>query len=111
MRPGRLDRLIYVGLPDRDARTEILKIRTRTQELASDVDMNMLAERLDGYSGAEIVNICNSAGRFAFRECELQEEEVQISKSHFAQAMKEFPRRITQEMIETYNMWHEQQGR
>lgn len=43
MRPGRLDRILYVGPPDQQAREEILKIRTRTMSVASDLDVAEIA--------------------------------------------------------------------
>jgi len=54
LRPGRFDRLVHVTLPDATARAQILHIHTRRMPLAPDVALAALAERSDGYSGAEL---------------------------------------------------------
>ena len=54
LRPGRFDRLVHVTLPDAAARAQILHIHTRRMPLAPDVALAALAERSDGYSGAEL---------------------------------------------------------
>ena len=53
LRPGRLERLVYVPPPDADARAEILRAAARTVPLASDVDLPALASTLDGFSSAD----------------------------------------------------------
>lgn len=59
---GRLDRSIYVGLPSASTRLAILQMRTKRMTLADDVDLAKIAERTEGYSGAEIVAVCRQAG-------------------------------------------------
>ena len=54
MRPGRLDRLIYVPLPDSKTRREILNIRFAQTPVSEDVDCEELVARTEGYSGAEV---------------------------------------------------------
>ena len=54
LRPGRFDRLVHVTLPDAAARAQILDIHTRRMPLAPDVALAALADRSDGYSGAEL---------------------------------------------------------
>ena len=58
MRPGRLDRIVYVPLPDSDTRKEILKIQFRRMPVSSDVDIDQLVLMTSGYSGAEVIQIC-----------------------------------------------------
>ncbi|MGV7637162.1 AAA family ATPase, partial [Mycobacterium kansasii] len=53
LRPGRLERMIFVPPPDAEARAEILKTSSRSIPLADDVDLPALAEQLDGYSAAD----------------------------------------------------------
>ena len=67
LRPGRLDRLIYVPLPDLNARVEILKIHTRHMKLDKSVNLKRIAELTEGFSGAEIKAVCTEAGYFAIR--------------------------------------------
>ncbi len=68
LRPGRLDRQIYVPLPNLDARIEIFKIHTRKMNLSRNVRIKELASITEGLSGAEIKAICTEAGYFAIRE-------------------------------------------
>ncbi|MBN1417874.1 MAG: ATP-binding protein [Planctomycetes bacterium] len=66
LRPGRFDEKIYVALPDRAARRRILAMNLDAKPLAPDVDLDLLAERLEGMSGADIRNICRKAASGAF---------------------------------------------
>lgn len=66
MRPGRFDTKVYVGLPDAPARYRLLEIHLNERPLADDVDLGALCDRLEGYSGADIKNICNEAAQLAF---------------------------------------------
>ena len=66
-RPGRLDRLIEVPLPDRDARLEILKIHTRKMNLAKNIKLEKLSDLTKGMSGADLKAVCTEAGYYAIR--------------------------------------------
>jgi cell division protease FtsH len=68
LRPGRFDRRIVVDLPDKRERLEILKVHTRNKPLAQDVDLEEIARRSPGLSGADLKNIANEAAIFAARE-------------------------------------------
>ena len=68
LRPGRFDRIVEIGLPDQDGRTEIFKIHTSYMNIADDVDPKKLAELTEGSSGAEIKSICTEAGMLAIRD-------------------------------------------
>ncbi|UCE59765.1 MAG: ATP-binding protein [Phycisphaerales bacterium] len=68
LRPGRLDAKIYVGLPDALARYKLLEINLGNRPLADDVDLNVLCDRLEGYSGADIKNIAQQAAQRPFME-------------------------------------------
>ena len=105
MRPGRLDTILYVGPPDPEARQEILSIRTRKMDIAEDVDLKWLAAATDGYSGAELVSICQRAGYAALEEQEACGEQKRVRKGHFEIGLKEVTRQITQEMRERYDAW------
>ncbi len=67
LRPGRFDRIILVPYPDFKARIEILKIHTRRMNL-KDVDLEAIAKKTDGFSGADLKVICMEAGMFAIRD-------------------------------------------
>ncbi|MFI6824464.1 AAA family ATPase [Micromonospora sp. NPDC050187] len=68
LRPGRLERLVYVPPPDADARVEILKASSRNVPLADDVDLAGLAESLDGFSAADCAALVRAAALAAMRE-------------------------------------------
>lgn len=68
LRPGRLERLVYVPPPDAAARTEILRSAARNTPLASDVDLAELASTLDGYSAADCSALVREAALTAMRE-------------------------------------------
>src|SRR5450631_1284907 len=61
LRPGRFDRQVTVGLPDRNGRLGILKVHTRHMPLSQDVDLLKLAQATIGFSGADIENLSNEA--------------------------------------------------
>jgi cell division protease FtsH len=68
MRPGRFDRQVTVGLPDRQGREGILRIHTRKLNLAPGVNLSLLARTTTGFSGADLANLCNEAALIAARE-------------------------------------------
>ena len=67
LRPGRFDREVTVGLPDRSGREAILKIHTRPLRLGTDVKLELLARRTPGFSGADLANLANEAALAAAR--------------------------------------------
>ncbi|GIQ82722.1 protein of unknown function DUF3437 [Kipferlia bialata] len=68
MRPGRLDQLIYIPMPDTTSRVSILKAATRKAKLHSDIDFEQIAGATDGYSGADLAEIAQRASKMAIRE-------------------------------------------
>lgn len=69
MRPGRLDQLIYIPLPDEKSREAILKANLRKSPLAKEVDLNFIAKVTQGFSGADLTEICQRACKLAIRQC------------------------------------------
>jgi cell division protease FtsH len=67
LRPGRFDRQVTVGLPDRSGRLDMLKIHTRGKPLAEDVNLENLSKATIGFSGADISNLANEAALTAAR--------------------------------------------
>lgn len=67
LRPGRFDRRVLVDLPERGARRAILGVHTAGKPLASDVDLERLAEQTVGFSGADLANLANEAALAAVR--------------------------------------------
>ena len=67
MRPGRFDRRIYIDLPDKKGRYQILSVHARTKPLHKDVSLNDLSTRTPGFSGADLENLLNEAAIFTAR--------------------------------------------
>lgn len=68
LRPGRFDRQITVSLPDKRGREAILKVHSRNKKLANDINLEALARRTPGFSGADLENVLNEAAILAVRE-------------------------------------------
>lgn len=68
LRPGRLDQLIYIPLPDEESRHQIFKACLRKSPLSKDIDLRALAKYTQGFSGADITEICQRACKYAIRE-------------------------------------------
>ncbi len=84
LRPGRFDRIILVPYPDMTARLEILKIHTKNMNLKN-VDLELIAKKTDGFSGADLKVICMEAGMFAIRN-----ERDYVVHDDFEMAIKKF---------------------
>uniref|UniRef100_A0A7J2THF7 AAA family ATPase n=1 Tax=Archaeoglobus fulgidus TaxID=2234 RepID=A0A7J2THF7_ARCFL len=112
LRPGRIERHIYIPPPDREARKEIFKIHLRGKPLAEDVSIDELAERTEGYTGADIEAVCREAGMLAIREAvskaknekEIKEiaKTIKIEKRHFDEALKKVKPSLTKEDLRRY---------
>jgi len=68
MRPGRIDRMLYIPEPDLEARKAIIRIHTRGKPLGPDLDLDRLAEQMEGYNGADIAATCSAASMAAINE-------------------------------------------
>jgi cell division protease FtsH len=68
LRPGRFDRRVTIDLPDRSDRLEILKIHARRKPFAEDVNLEVIAERTPGFSGADLFSLMNEGAILAARE-------------------------------------------
>ena len=99
LRPGRFDRRIYVPPPDYEARLQILKIKTKNMPLAKDVNLEELAKRMEGYSGADIDSVCREAALNALRR-DINAKEVTLKD--FEEAMANIAPSITPEMEKWY---------
>ncbi len=75
IRPGRLDQLIYIPLPDLQSRLSIFKASMRKAPMDPDLDLEVLARSTNGFSGADIAEVCQQASKLAIREAILYEEE------------------------------------
>merc|ERR1719354_174615 len=68
MRPGRLDQLIYIPMPDYESRLGILRATLRKSPVSKEVDLSYLAAQTDKFTGADLTEICQSACKLAIRE-------------------------------------------
>jgi len=79
-RPGRFDREIEIGIPDKKGRHEVLQVHTRGMYLADDVDLKKLSEVAHGYTGADLAALSREAGMKALRrylpEIDLEQERI-----------------------------------
>jgi len=68
IRPGRLDQLIYIPLPDKPSRLSILRANLRKTPLDKNVDINVLAQITEGFSGADLTELCQKATKSAIAD-------------------------------------------
>jgi len=85
LRPGRFDRLILVPPPDQESRKAIFKVHLKRLSVGDDVDVGVLAERTEGFSGADIAGVCWEAGIEALEE---DMDSSEISMRHFVKAVE-----------------------
>ncbi|MEQ2199593.1 hypothetical protein XENOCAPTIV_004242, partial [Xenoophorus captivus] len=137
LRPGRLDQLIYIPLPDEKSRISILKANLRKSPISKvpikqflgfvqkDVDLDFLAKMTNGFSGADLTEICQRACKLAIRESieneirrererqtnpsamEVEEDDPvpEIRKDHFEEAMRFARRSVSDNDIRKYEMF------
>lgn len=125
MRPGRLDQLIHIPLPDYDSRVSIFQANLRKSPVAKDITFDLLADVTDGFSGADITEICQRAAKNAIRESitgeierqrrvdagEMTQEEAnalpdpvpEITRAHFEDSMSKARRSVTPEIVAQYD--------
>merc|ERR1712003_37812 len=89
MRPGRLDQLIYIPMPDFESRLSILRATLRKSPVSKDVDLNYLASQTDKFTGADLTEICQSACKMAIREEIERDIERQRMKDEAGEDMQE----------------------
>ncbi|MBQ2942243.1 MAG: ATP-dependent zinc metalloprotease FtsH [Clostridia bacterium] len=82
MRPGRFDRQVYVGYPDKKGRLAILKVHAKNKPLGPDVDLSVVAKTTYGFTGADLENLLNEAALLAARE-----NKKEINQTHLDDAM------------------------
>ena len=82
IRPGRLDRLINIPIPNKEARIDILKIHSKNMNFDKKIKIELLPSRMEGFSGAEIKAVCTEAGYFAIRK-----NRTYVTKEDFLKAI------------------------
>lgn len=123
LRPGRLDQLIYIPLPDDGSRRQIFKAVLRKSPVAPDVDLDLLVKYTQGFSGADITEICQRACKYAIRESiekdiererrradnpDMMEDDTEadpvpcITRAHFEESMRFARRSVSDADIRKY---------
>uniref|UniRef100_A0A8P0PBJ2 Katanin p60 ATPase-containing subunit A1 n=1 Tax=Canis lupus familiaris TaxID=9615 RepID=A0A8P0PBJ2_CANLF len=113
----RLEKRIYIPLPSAKGREELLRISLRELELADDVNLASIAENMEGYSGADITNVCRDASLMAMRRRiegltpeeirNLSREEMHMptTMEDFEMALKKVSKSVSAADIERYEKW------
>jgi transitional endoplasmic reticulum ATPase len=132
IRPGRLDQLIYIPLPDLKSRLAIFKASLRKAPVDPTVDIEVLARSTYGFSGADIAEVCTTASKLAIREAILEAEDrrkkieageidenqrsgseveraMLITKRHFNFAMSRARRSVTEKDLALFDEFAEKQ--
>ncbi len=105
MRPGRLDELIYVSVPDAAGRKHILGIHTKKMPLAKDVDLGALANQTEKFTGADLEDLVRRAGLAALRE---SIKSKKVTSAHFETALRDTRASVTSDMEREYEKIHAQ---
>lgn len=99
LRPGRLDRLIYVPLPDFETRLQIIELKLDKMSVSDDVNSHNLAARTESFSGAELQALCHEA---ALRALERDLECLEVTMEHFEHVLKDFKPRTPEYLLKIY---------
>lgn len=100
IRPGRLDRLIYVPLPDKEGIGEIFKIHTKNMKLSRKIKPDNIYKLMEGFSGAEIKAVATEAGYFAIRA-----KRIEITEKDLTEAVKKVKQHEDEEGEDYINMF------
>jgi transitional endoplasmic reticulum ATPase len=99
LRPGRLDELVFVPVPDREGRLRILEIHTARMPVADDVELDRIAERTHGYTGADLEDLVRRAGLQALRD---SLDSARVPMRFFEEALRHTRASVPPEMEEEY---------
>uniref|UniRef100_A0AAQ4Q808 Katanin p60 ATPase-containing subunit A1 n=1 Tax=Gasterosteus aculeatus aculeatus TaxID=481459 RepID=A0AAQ4Q808_GASAC len=113
----RLEKRIYIPLPTAEGRVELLKINLREVDVAADVDLDLIAEKIEGYSGADITNVCRDASMMAMRRRiqglspeeirALSKDELQmpVTMEDFTLTLRKISKSVSAADLEKYEAW------
>ncbi len=96
LRPGRFDRLLYIGPPDEESRFKILKVHTKKMPLEN-VDLWEIARNTENFTGADLENLCREAGMAAIRD-----DSDKVRMKHFREALEIVKPSLDEETIKYY---------
>jgi len=100
LRPGRIDKMIHIPVPDLEARKMILEIHSRNVPLAKNISLQGIAEKTDGYSGADLEGLIREAALISIKESNFKQKEVKLS--HFEEALGKITPSIDKDTVEAY---------
>uniref|UniRef100_A0A4W5RCY2 Katanin catalytic subunit A1 n=1 Tax=Hucho hucho TaxID=62062 RepID=A0A4W5RCY2_9TELE len=118
----RLEKRIYIPLPTAVGRAELLGISLKEVDVADDVDLALIADKIDGYSGADITNVCRDASMMAMRRRiqglspeeirALSKEELQmpVTMDDFTITLKKISKSVSAADLEKYQAWMDEFG-
>ncbi|KAI9090438.1 P-loop containing nucleoside triphosphate hydrolase protein [Phlyctochytrium arcticum] len=107
LRPGRIDRILYIAPPDAASRLQILEMRLKVMACAENINLAQLVDWSDGFSGAECVSFCNEAAFKAMEECF---DNPKVAMQHFEHARSTVQPQIGAEMLAFYKAFQERSG-
>jgi len=99
LRPGRFDKILLVDAPDETGREIIFRIHTAKMPLAKNVNLNDLAKKTPGYTGADIESLVREAAMLALRE---SQDSKQVERRHFEEALAKIKPSVTKSTLEVY---------
>ncbi len=99
MRPGRFDRIVFVPVPEKEGRLQILKIHTKNMPLDKDVKLEKISEETEGYTGADIESLVREAAMLALRK---DINVKTVSLKYFKEAMAKVAPSVTKSDAERY---------
>jgi transitional endoplasmic reticulum ATPase len=105
LRPGRFDEKVYIPLPDVAARRKMLDIYLSKRPLAVNVDLDALAQKLDGFSGADIKYLCDRSATIPFLKSVASGEDGEITSEILAGVVNETQPSVTGEMLKRFEEW------
>jgi len=108
LRPGRFDRRVSIGLPDRKDRDEILQIHFKNKPLSKEVDLDALAAKTAGFSGADLANVTNEAAIIAARNSHSQIQSTDVTEAFERVAIgPERKNKVMSELDKKVTAYHE----
>jgi transitional endoplasmic reticulum ATPase len=105
LRPGRFDEKIYIPLPDLEARRKLLDIHLGRRPVDDAIDLDALATRLDGFSGADVKYICDRAATIPFLQSVAGGQEGEITLKIIEDVIAETRRSVTDDMLKRFDEW------
>ena len=118
----RLEKRIYIPLPNEDGREALLKINLKEVKIDDEVNLKQIARKLGGYSGADITNVCRDASMMSMRRkiaglkpseiknLDKSELDLPVTKQDFLDAIGKCNKSVSKEDLDKYEKWMEEFG-